>query len=810
MHIPVRLIERKWIAEGVMKITLALDGAPFDFKPGQFVHMALPELKFPDPSGAGRDFTISSLPNGRTISITIRVSKTPSGFKQTLLALPMVAKITVSGPHGGMPLPPESIRPIIFIAGGIGITAFRAKIRHILADAVDNKLPVLHPKTGGITLLWNARNRGNIPYLWEMRTLAHDHKERFELVEIFGTKINTDILKKYVSEDSDTKPLWQIAGHPEMVTSIRESLASLNVAEDNIDSESYTGYGSQTRSEAVDCPIAESTTLAEATYLSHPMYHGLLKTLDKSVMVTQTDTQGNITFVNDKFVEISGYAREELIGQNHRMVKSGHHSPEFYHEMWGTITSGQVWRGEVKNRAKDGSYWWADTNTAPVFDPDGAINGYVSVRFLITDRKTVEERLEAYHYGLEDVIEQRTKAFSISNEALRTEVGRRNELENELRARMGDFVESDRKKNEFIAILSHELRNPLSQVVITTELARLGLPVQCPVLIGHLDTIERESHAMKRLLDDLLDVSRIMRGKITLHRERINVAQIIRSIVDGSGHGAEAVRHTFAVTMPDEICIYADPVRVEQIFTNIINNAIKYSPAGGAISISAKMENSRVTLSIKDSGIGIDKANIDRVFELFSQSGSSLLPEKTGGLGIGLFISKMLAELHGGTLTVHSDGEGMGSEFTISLPPSSADTAPADIDAAQESSAPLKPGNGRKIMVIDDVAALANAVGILLSKMGYDTRAGYGGADALAIAREYQPDIVLLDISMPGMDGYETLRQLKTLPELSHTRFCAMSGFGQEHDRKRSLAEGFSAHLVKPLGARDLQKAIEG
>ncbi|MBI5003928.1 response regulator [Candidatus Kaiserbacteria bacterium] len=806
MEIPVRIIEKKQVADEVMKVTLAFDGAAFDFQPGQYVRVTVPKLKFPDPRGPGRDFSISCPPNGKAITVTFRTGKDASGFKQTLLSLAPGEKVRISGPYGNIVLPApytdRSLRPLVFIAGGIGVSAFRAQI---LSALVDKKI-----RRGRMTLLWSATNERNIPYLWELRALAQEHRDRFELVEIFGKRISTDVLKKY-AQGQNTDALWQIAGTPDLVKAMRESLAEIKVKPDDIAFEEYFGYKTSAYTKLTKHPTGEVESLTEATSNNIPLYHGLLEALNRVAIVSKTDLEGSITFVNDMFVQVSGYDRSELIGQNHRLIKSGTHSPSFYQEMWRTISRGDTWRGEIRNRTKDGSYYWVDTSIAPVFDENGTPDGYISVRFLITDRKEAQEELEQYQQGLERLVKERTQAFSSSNEALKTEAAQREKVEQELIEHVRELAESDRKKDEFIAILSHELRNPLSQILTTTELARLGLPAQYPALTGHLDTVERQSYTMRRLLDDLLDVSRIMRGKITLRRELINVADCIRKAVDGVAQTTEALGHTFDIDAPEKLLLCADPVRLEQIVINLLNNAVKYSPDGGIIHISTREENGHVQISVKDHGIGISPSKIDTIFELFAQLDSPLrFPKEKDGLGIGLYISKVLAEMHDGTINAKSAGEGAGSEFVVTLPLLPIDIPPHETPESESAAPASKEKKNLKIMVIDDITDLANAITALLIRMGYTARAAYSGESAIAMIDEYIPDIIFLDIGMPGMNGYETLQELKKDPRLAQTKFFAVTGFGQEHDQRRSAESGFTAHLVKPLGARDLQKVLEG
>lgn len=369
------IIEKKMIAKDTMEVVFGMDGQSCDFKPGQYLSVVLPKLVFDDQKGNRRDFSIASSPNNKkSVSIAFRVSQ--SGFKQTLISLPLGTKVSVDCCYGVLTMPDSPSRPLVFIAGGIGITPFMSAIRY----AAEEKLP--HK----ISLIYGNRDPESAAYLKELEALEKENKN-FYMKKEFGP-----ITKDFIREVAEKllSPLWHIVGSPSMVRGVKSILAEMGISGENIRFEEFPGYGKR----AGDVDNMEGAGAVTRRAIASEESEAVLQALNKTAIVSETNLDGTITYTNDKFCEISKYKREELIGQNHRMLKSGFHSPEFYEDLWKTISSGKVWRGEIKNKAKDDSFYWVDASIAPIFAKDGKIAKYIAVRFPITEKKKFEENLK--------------------------------------------------------------------------------------------------------------------------------------------------------------------------------------------------------------------------------------------------------------------------------------------------------------------------------------------------------------------------------------------------------------------------------
>ncbi len=379
------IIERKIVTKDTLEVVFDISGQKCDFKPGQYLSIVIPELIYPDPKGNRRDFSIASSPNNKkTLSIAFRLSE--SGFKQTLMKLPIGAKVNVECCFGSLTIPDEPSRLLVFIAGGIGITPFLSSIRF----AAEEKLP--HK----IILIYGNHDMESVAYLGELEELEKKNKN-FSMKKEFGPITKELILN---AAGTGTRPLWYVVGSPSMVRGVKTILADIGIPGENIRFEEFPGYGKR----AGDKDNLESLVSHSLTgSWGSDDYESLLNTISKMALIAETDTDGNIIYANDKFCEISKYSRDELIGQNHRILKSGHHSPEIYENLWKTIASGRVWRGEIKNRAKDGSFYWVDASIAPIFGKDGKIAKYIAVRFPITENKKFEEELSVKIEELENI-----------------------------------------------------------------------------------------------------------------------------------------------------------------------------------------------------------------------------------------------------------------------------------------------------------------------------------------------------------------------------------------------------------------------
>ena len=373
--------------------------------------------------------------------------------------------------------------------------------------------------------------------------------------------------------------------------------------------------------------------------------------------------------------------------------------------------------------------------------------------------------------------------------------------------------EADRRKDEFIAILAHELRNPLAPIRQGAYLARIAPPEDVGRRTRALEIIERQVGQMTVLIDDLLDVSRISQGKLQLRPERIALARIIDLALESALPAVSAKKHALEVVLPEaELLLEVDPVRMAQALANLLTNAAKYTDAGGTIRIEAAFEGEQVRIGVRDNGIGVSEDDRGRLFSMFSQL-QTALERSEGGLGIGLALTRGLVELHGGTISVQSAGRGQGSEFVILLPrlatrahePAARPPAstPTPVLAPRGPSAPP-----RRLLIADDNADARESLSLLLQAQGHQVVTAADGEEALALALERRPDIAILDIGMPGLNGYEVARRLREQPGLEGLVLVALTGWGHEEDRAKALAHGFDRHCTKPVPFADLMAVL--
>jgi signal transduction histidine kinase len=363
---------------------------------------------------------------------------------------------------------------------------------------------------------------------------------------------------------------------------------------------------------------------------------------------------------------------------------------------------------------------------------------------------------------------------------------------------------ASRAKDEFLAMLSHELRNPLAPIATALQLMRMrGADVP------ELGTLERQTAHLARLVDDLMDVSRIARGKIELRKRPIELGDTVLRALEMASPLLEARGHRMSVDVPRRgLSVDADPERLSQVVYNLISNAAKYSEPGSAIAARAWRDNERVRLAVKDNGAGIAPEMIERVFDMFVQQ-EQTIARSQGGLGLGLTIVRSLVELHSGSVSVKSAGLGCGSEFLIDLPCAPALLAISAPAQAREQPAPSS-GPGRRVLVVDDNFDAAEGLAELLRCCGHEAEVAHDAARAIALAPRLRPDIALIDIGLPDMDGYELARRLNAeAAGVWSLRLVAVTGYGLERDRERSAAAGFTGHLVKPINLAMLEPLLE-
>jgi PAS domain S-box-containing protein len=361
---------------------------------------------------------------------------------------------------------------------------------------------------------------------------------------------------------------------------------------------------------------------------------------------------------------------------------------------------------------------------------------------------------------------------------------------------------ASRAKDEFLAMLGHELRNPLAPIVTAVELMRLrGVPAG-----KELGTIERQLRHITGLVDDLLDISRVSRGAVKLKRERVAVRDVVSRALETASPLLDEKRHSVTVDVAGALWIDADVIRLTQVFSNLVTNAARYSDPGGRIHVTARSDGEHAVVEVTDAGIGIAPDLLPRIFDLFVQGAARRGGQGYGGLGIGLALVQNLVRLHGGEVHAQSAGPGHGSTFTVTLPLAGRDTPVRDL-LARTAGADRDANAGRRILVVDDNVDAADLLSELLQSFGHTVETAHSPERALVIADAFQPDIAVLDIGLPVMDGYELAQHLRE-HGLEHCRLIALTGYGQDHDQARSLSAGFHAHLTKPVSSADLIRAL--
>jgi PAS domain S-box-containing protein len=468
---------------------------------------------------------------------------------------------------------------------------------------------------------------------------------------------------------------------------------------------------------------------------------------------------GRWLLVNQTLCDLVGYTPAELLERTFQDVT---YPDDLEADLAGLrrLLGGEIGTYTMEKRyiRKDGSTLWIARTVSLVRDEAGSPLYFIAVIQDIAERKRAEESLR----------------------------------------------EADRRKTEFLAMLAHELRNPLAPV--RNALCLLKLPGATEA-DKHEATgmMERQVEHLVRLVDDLLDVSRIMRDKIVLKRERVDLAAVLARAVEVSRPALDAQGHDLSVCVPTRsIRLEVDSIRLAQVFSNLLNNAAKYTERAGRIWLTAGREDGQAVVRVRDTGVGIAPDLLPHVFELFVQ-GERSLARSQGGLGIGLTLVKRLTEMHGGTVTAHSQGAGAGSEFLVRLPISPESPNEGD---GKPVCGPTAAGGSRRILVVDDNVDAARSLALLLRLWGHTVRTAYDGPSALAAAAADPPEVVLLDIGMPGMDGYEVARRLRAQAELRSALLVAVTGYGQDEDRRRAFAAGFDRHLTKPLDPDALQALL--
>jgi len=468
----------------------------------------------------------------------------------------------------------------------------------------------------------------------------------------------------------------------------------------------------------------------------------------KDYAIFMLDPEGRVVSWNSGAQRIKGYSAPEIIGR---------HFSVFYPEdarrrKW---PEQELAMAKEKGRSedegprvrKDGSTFWANVVLSPVFGDGGELLGYAKVTRDLTDQKRVAE-----------------------------------------------LERAKKQTNEFLAMLAHELRNPLAPIRNALQLLAKK-PTADPAEMWVREVLQRQTVQMTRLVDDLLDASRVTRSTVSLSKVRLDLCKLVRDAVDASAQWMQARQHALVVSLPEgKLEIDADPVRLNQVIQNLLHNAAKFTPNGGRIEIAAERDDDQVLVRVKDNGIGMTPQMVKSAFELFKQ-GQQGIDRPEGGLGIGLTLAERLVTLHGGAIEARSKGPGHGSEFIVRLPVQQG--AAATAKGAVEDD--VAPGAQRRVLVVDDNLDAANALRYLLENDGHEVKVAADGAAGLELARDFKPDVLLLDIGLPRLSGYEIAKQIRGDESLRHVTIIAITGYGQADDRTRALAAGFDHYLTKPV-----------
>ncbi len=478
----------------------------------------------------------------------------------------------------------------------------------------------------------------------------------------------------------------------------------------------------------------------------------------KDYAIFMLDPQGRVTSWNHGAELIKGYPAREILGRHFSVFYPADALARGWpeHELQMARTEGRF-EDEGWRVRKDGTLFWANVVITALYDRSGRLRGFAKITRDLTERKRVEA-----------------------------------------------LEEADLRRNEFLAMLSHELRNPLAPIKNALSVMRLS-GVSEPSLDWARTVVERQVSHLTRLVDDLLDVSRIAVGKITLQRKPLDVSQVVTAAVEASRPLIDARGHWLTVVVPQEpIPVEGDLTRLAQTLMNLLNNAAKYTPPGGEIRLSVEKEEGMAVIRVRDTGVGITADLLPNIFELFTQ-GERALDRSEGGLGIGLTLAQRLVKLHGGSIEALSEGAGKGSEFVVRLPLAA---VPASSSVASRKPAERQPAVSRRVLVVDDNRDAAESLETLLQLWGHQARSAQDGWEALIQVAAFEPEIILLDIGLPGMDGYEVARQIRALPAGRRSLIVAVTGYGRSSDRLQSQEAGFDHHLVKPVQPEVLQELI--
>jgi PAS domain S-box-containing protein len=504
--------------------------------------------------------------------------------------------------------------------------------------------------------------------------------------------------------------------------------------------------------------LTERRAQEESVRQSEERFRLLLEGVEDYAII-MLDPEGRVSSWNSGAQRIMGYLASEILGHSFERFfttedrTEGDPGEELKRALLNRRSDSQGWR-----LRKDGTRFWADIVVTSLYDSEGRLYGFAKVVRDLSERK-----------------------------------------------RMESLEEQGRHLTEFLAMLAHELRNPLAP--IRNALGIMSVSKEsAPQISWARDVIERQTAQLTRLVDDLLDVSRITRGKLRLQVAPMNLAAAIQRALESSRPLLDKRGHHVHLALPKEkLLVHGDVTRITQVVVNLLNNAAKYTPEGGDVWVKVAPEGEDAVVRVRDNGTGIAPELIENVFDLFAQ-GERTLDRSEGGLGIGLTLARRIVMMHGGSISAHSEGPGKGSEFVVRLPrldPEAWESGPTGNLERRGA------GGKRAILIVDDNRDAAESAAMLLRMAGHDVRIEHDGATAIARATASIPDVMLLDIGLPDMDGYEVANRVRALPGGQAVHILAMTGYGQEADRRRSRESGFNGHLLKPVMPADLFALVD-
>lgn len=493
----------------------------------------------------------------------------------------------------------------------------------------------------------------------------------------------------------------------------------------------------------------------------------LANNIPQLAWMAEAGTDGHIHWFNQNWYDYTGTTLEQMQGHGWYAVHHPDHARRVIKKFAHHVREGLDWEDTFPLRGADGQFRWFLSRMSVIRNESRAV-----VRIFGTN----------------------------------TDVTEQIQMAGELRRLSAELSEADRRKDEFLATLAHELRNPLAPVRNAVQLLHLEAP-ETPSSQWALDVIDRQIRAMTRLIDDLMDVSRISRSKLELRKERVALEEVVQGAVETSLPIIEQHGHQLSLVLPAEpIILDADFTRLAQIFLNLLNNSAKYTEPGGRITFVAERQGSDIVVSVTDTGIGIPADKLPTIFEMFSQVESSL-SRSHGGLGIGLCLVKRLVEMHGGSVEAHSEGPGQGSCFVVRLP---IVIEQPNAFVTHKATAEPSPTSALRLLVVDDNRDAASSLGMLLKTMGNSVRLAHDGDEAVTAACEFRPQVVFLDIGLPKMNGYEVARCIRKEPWGKEIVLIAVTGWGQEEDRRKSQEAGFDQHMIKPVDPSALMELLAG